>query len=110
MRVCRDLQGVAARGAFLDIVATGELSEPIRKTAALYVGCIAGALPRRHYLHVIKESGFENVEVAQTKPIELPDNVLAGHMDKAQVAAFRKSGVSLQSITVRAKKPAREHV
>ena len=28
-----------------DIVATGELAEPIRQAAALYVGCIAGAVP-----------------------------------------------------------------
>ena len=88
-----------------DIVATGELSEPIRQAAALYVGCIAGALPRGHYLRVIKEAGFEDVEVAETKPIELPDDVLYRHIDKSQIAAFRGSGVSLQSITVHARKP-----
>jgi ubiquinone/menaquinone biosynthesis C-methylase UbiE len=81
-----------------------------RQAAALYVGCIAGALPRGHYLRVIKEAGFENAEVAETKPIELPDDVLYRHIDKSQIAAFRGSGVSLQSITVRARKPARERV
>jgi arsenite methyltransferase len=91
-----------------DIVATGELSEPIRNAAALYVGCIAGALPRELYLHLIEEVGFEDVEVAQTKPIELPESVLACHIDESQIAAFRGSSVSLQSITVRAKKSHRQ--
>jgi arsenite methyltransferase len=95
----------AAHFCVSDVVATGELSEPIRHAAALYVGCIAGALPRGHYLRVIKEAGFENAEVAETKPIELPDDVLYRHIDKSQIAAFRGSGVSLQSITVRARKP-----
>ena len=93
-----------------DIVATGELSEPIRHAAALYVGCIAGALPRGLYLRLIEEAGFDNIEVAETKPIELPDDVLARHIDESQIAAFRRSTVSLQSITVRARKPAGKRI
>jgi ubiquinone/menaquinone biosynthesis C-methylase UbiE len=100
----------AAHFCVSDIVATGELSEPIRQAAALYAGCIAGALAREHYLRVIKEAGFESVEVAEAKPIELPDSVLQHHINEPQIAAFRASRVSLQSITVRARKPARERV
>lgn len=55
---------------------------------------------------MIEEAGFEDIEVAETKPIELPDDVLACHIDESQIAAFQLSGVSLQSITVRARKPA----
>src|SRR5512132_3938323 len=77
----------AAHFCVSDIVATGDLSEPIRHAVALYVGCIAGALPREHYLRLI-EAGFDNVEVAETKPIELPDSVLHGHIDDLQIAAF----------------------
>ena len=91
-----------------DIVATGELSEPMRQAAALYVGCFAGALPRENYLRVIEEAGFENVKVAETKPIELADGVLQRHIDESQIAAFRESGVNLQSITVHARKPTRK--
>jgi SAM-dependent methyltransferase len=96
-----------------DIVATSALPEPIKNAAALYVGCVAGALPRERYLRLIEEAGFEDIEVAETKPIELPDDVLHRHddvlhrhIDESQIAAFRRSGVSLQSITVRARKPA----
>jgi arsenite methyltransferase len=100
----------AAHFCVSDIVATGELSEPIRNAAALYVGCISGAMQRGHYLRLIKETGFDDVEVAETKPIELPDNELYRHVDKSQIAALRATGVSLQSITVRARKPARERL
>ena len=72
----------AAHFCVSDLVATGELSEPIRHAASLYVGCIAGALPREHYLRLIEEAGFEDVEVAETKPIELPDDVLHRHIDE----------------------------
>lgn len=88
-----------------DIVATGELSEPIKNAAALYVGCVAGALPRDEYLRLITEAGFEAISVAETKPIELPDDVLSRYIDGAGIAAFKRTGVGLQSITVRAKKP-----
>jgi hypothetical protein len=54
---------------------------------------------------LIEEAGFEDVEVAETKPIDLPDDVLHRHIDESQIAAFRRSGVSLQSITVRARRP-----
>jgi ubiquinone/menaquinone biosynthesis C-methylase UbiE len=89
-----------------DIVATGPLSEPIRKAAALYVGCVAGALPRGDYLRLIDEAGFEAIDVAETKSIDLPDDVLASHLDEAGLAAFRNSGTELESITVRGTKPA----
>ena len=83
---------------------------PIRHASALYIGCIAGALPREHYLRLIEEAGFENVKVAETKPIELPDGGLHRHIDDSEIAAFRASGVSLQSITIHARKPARGRI
>ncbi len=89
-----------------DIVATGPLPEPIRKAAALYVGCVAGALPRDEYLRLIDEAGFAAIEVAETKSIDLPEEVLASHLDEAGRDAFRSSEITLQSITVRATKPA----
>ena len=63
-------------------------------------------MPRPDYLRLIEKTGFEDVRVVETKSIELPDDVLATHIDESQVAVFRRSGVSLQSITVRARKPA----
>jgi arsenite methyltransferase len=89
-----------------DIVATGELPEPVREAAGLYVGCIAGALPQAEYLGLIDAAGFTGVRIAETKPIALPDEVLRPHMGAAAIAAFRTSGVELRSVTVAATKPA----
>jgi arsenite methyltransferase len=89
-----------------DIVTTGTLPEPIRNAAALYVGCVAGALPSGDYLRLIEEAGFEAIHVTETKPVDLPDDVLSHFLSGAEIAAFRRTGVGLRSITVRATKPA----
>ena len=83
-----------------DIVATGELPEPVREAAGLHVGCIAGALPERDYLALIAGAGFTGVRIAEAKPIDLPDAVLAPHMDADAIAEFRTSGTILKSVTV----------
>ena len=54
-----------------------ELPEESQNAAGLYGGCVAGALPCRHYLSLIGETGFKDVEVVETKPIPLPDKVLS---------------------------------
>ena len=89
-----------------DIVATAALPEPIKNAAALYVGCIAGALPLGDYLRLIEEAGFKAIAVLESKPVELPDDVLARALSETEIAAFRRTGVGLQSVTVRATKPA----
>ena len=88
-----------------DIVATGTLPEAIRRAAALYVGCVAGALPEGKYRAVIRRAGFDGVRIAERKPIALPDEVLREHLSETELAAFRKSGVGLLSVTVLGAKP-----
>ncbi|MBK8176076.1 MAG: arsenite methyltransferase [Rhodospirillales bacterium] len=107
-RAFAEIFRVLRRGAHFcvaDIVATGELPPPIREAAALYVGCIAGALPVSDYLRLIGMAGFEDIEVAEITPVDLPDDILAPHVEGPDIAAFRRSGVTVQSITVRATKP-----
>ena len=89
-----------------DIVATGELPAPVREVAALYVGCVAGAMAEERYLALLETTGFEDVRVAEAKPIALSDEALAGSMSAADIAAFRASGVTLKSVTVLGTKPA----
>jgi SAM-dependent methyltransferase len=83
-----------------DIVATGTLPQGIRNAAALYVGCVAGALPESEYLAVIRRAGFDDVRIAERKPIALPDEMLREHLSEAELGAFRKSGIELLSVTV----------
>jgi arsenite methyltransferase len=89
-----------------DIVATGELSPPVQDPAGLSVGCVAGAMPEADYLALLGEVGFERVRVAEAKPVALPDDALAPHMEAEEIAAFRASGILLKSVTVFGFKPA----
>jgi arsenite methyltransferase len=89
-----------------DIVASGTLPEGIRKAAALYVGCVAGAIPEADYVATIRTAGFGDVQIAERKPIALPDGALSEHLTPAELAAFRASGVELASVTVLGTRPA----
>jgi arsenite methyltransferase len=88
-----------------DIIATGALPDGIRKAAGLYVGCVAGAMTETDYLAVIREAGFNDVRIAERKPIALPDEVLREHLSGAEVSAFRASGIEVLSVTVLGVKP-----
>jgi arsenite methyltransferase len=79
-----------------DIIGTAPLPDGIRMAAALYVGCVAGAMP---------ETGFDDVRVAERKPVALPDEVLREHLSEAELSTFRESGVGLLSVTVLGTKP-----
>ena len=89
-----------------DIVATGELPGRVQDAAGLYVGCVAGAMPEADYLALLRAVGFERVHVAEAKSVAIPDDALAPHMDAAELAAFRASGVALKSVTVLGTRPA----
>jgi arsenite methyltransferase len=88
-----------------DIVATGELPAVVREVAALYVGCVAGAMAETDYLALLETTGFEGVRVAEAKPVPLSDQALAGTMSAADVAAFRASGIALKSVMVLGARP-----
>jgi SAM-dependent methyltransferase len=82
-----------------DVISQGELPEAVRASAELYAGCVAGALERSAYLAIVAEAGFENVEVAAERPIDLPAGLLPEDAE-----------APLLSITVRARRPASERV
>jgi SAM-dependent methyltransferase len=67
-----------------DIVIDGTISDTERHDAALWAGCISGALDRRDYLAIIRRAGFRDVAVASEKKY---DHMLA-------------SGAGMFSITV----------
>ena len=90
-----------------DIVVEGGLPEGLRAAAELYVGCVAGALEAADYLAAIRGAGFEAVEVRSAKRIDLPDEVLLGHVDAAGLADYRASGAAVLSVTVVGARPAR---
>jgi len=59
-----------------DITLLKELPDFIRESIAAYVGCISGALIRDEYLKVIKDAGFQEVEIVDEAvfPVEFMAN------------------------------------
>jgi arsenite methyltransferase len=46
-----------------DVVTYGQVPPEIRQDMELWAGCLAGALDREDYLQIIRQAGFENVQV-----------------------------------------------
>lgn len=64
------------RVAVSDIVLTEPLPEMVAKDMAAYVGCVAGASLLDDYLGYLREAGFEDIEVAESRQAveSLPDD------------------------------------
>jgi ubiquinone/menaquinone biosynthesis C-methylase UbiE len=83
-----------------DIVLKGELPEGLQKSAAMYAGCVSGAIQQEEYLGILEEKGFKNVEVKKTKVIELPDDTLKNYLSEEEINIFRENKIGIFSITV----------
>ena len=83
-----------------DIVLKGELPDELQKSAAMYAGCVSGAIQQEEYLGILEETGFKNVEVKKTKVIELPDDVLKNYLSEEEMNIFRQNKIGIFSITV----------
>ncbi|MDX2062943.1 MAG: arsenite methyltransferase [Bacteroidia bacterium] len=88
-----------------DIVLVGELPAAIRQAAEFYAGCVSGAQQEADYLAIVREAGFEGLEVRVRREIHIPDAILAEVLDGPALQAFRSSGTGIFSITLRATKP-----
>jgi SAM-dependent methyltransferase len=51
------------RLAIADIVVLKEIPDVIRRSAEMWVGCIAGALPVKEYEDILRKVGFNNIEI-----------------------------------------------
>jgi arsenite methyltransferase len=71
-----------------DIVIDGIMSDENRRNAALWAGCISGAIDRNEYLGIIHKVGFREVEIVSEKKHD-----------------YNKDNVGLYSITVSGTKP-----
>jgi len=87
-----------------DVVIQGEMPEGLQKSAEMYTGCIAGALQQEQYINLIKERGFKNAEIVQTKEILLSRALLLKHMSPEEAKAGLNYNFGIYSITVKGKK------
>jgi len=83
-----------------DVVIKGKMTEELKKSAALYTGCISGALDQNEYLALITNAGFKNVTIKKSKQIELPDEFLKEHLTSQGIENYKKSLHGIFSITV----------
>jgi SAM-dependent methyltransferase len=88
-----------------DVVVQGELPKSLKDDAIMYAGCVAGAMPKEEYLAVIKNAGFENVEIKKEKNIELPDELLSIYLSAEDLNKFKTGETGIFSITVTGWKP-----
>ncbi len=83
-----------------DIVYQGQMPEAVKRSAELYVGCVAGAMQREAYLGALQEAGFAEVEVVKGRVIDIPDEALQQVLGPAEREALRQSGSAVLSVTV----------
>ncbi len=88
-----------------DVVASQPLPTWTAEVAALYVGCISGAIAKTDYLKLIADCGFETVEIKTSRRIDIPEDIVAEVASQAQIADARASDLHVMSITVTGKKP-----
>lgn len=88
-----------------DIVLVGELPDGLRKNAEMYAGCISGAIQKAEYLQIIKDTGFENIEVQKNKKIHLPEEILSAYLSEEEMKRVKNNELGIFSITVYAEKP-----
>ena len=91
-----------------DIVLDGLLPERWKEVAALYAGCVSGAIQRSEYLGIIEEAGFKNITLQKDKTIIIPDEILASYLTADEIAEYKKGATRITSITVYAEKPAKD--
>lgn len=83
-----------------DVVLDGALPEKFKNVAELYAGCISGAIQQSEYLGIIEKTGFVNVVVQKSKPIVVPDEILAQYLSSEEINDFKASSTGIYSITV----------
>jgi ubiquinone/menaquinone biosynthesis C-methylase UbiE len=89
-----------------DVVIQGILPPPLKESAELYAGCVAGALQKDEYLEIVKAIGFREIRQRKIKRIDLPDHLLSQYLNEAQIADYHHSGIGIFSITITGTKPA----
>jgi arsenite methyltransferase len=94
-----------ARFCVSDIVVRKALSEEVLKAAELYAGCVAGAIPKKEYLGLLRAAGFREVKTAKERSVDVPGEVLRQYLGKEELLAWKKEGSPLLSVTVTGVKP-----
>lgn len=88
-----------------DIVSSAPLPEWLQEVADAYAGCVAGAIPKEDYLAIVREAGFELIEVVEERRIDVPTELLSATLDMDQRERVLSDDLHVKSVTVTAVKP-----
>lgn len=83
-----------------DVVVTGELPQKLQEAAEMYAGCVSGSILKDVYLDIIKQQGFEHVEIKKEKEIAIPNNILLNYISLDELREFKRNKIGIYSITV----------
>ena len=61
------------RFAVSDVVVRGDVPAAVRTNMELWLGCVAGALEEREFLHLLREVGFKKASIEPTRVYEAYD-------------------------------------
>jgi arsenite methyltransferase len=92
------------RFAVSDIVVRGEVPPAIRRNVELWIGCVAGALEENEYRTLLRDAGFENVEIEPTRVYSAEDAEAFAGAGGPELDA-RDFADRFMSAFVRARKP-----
>ena len=87
-----------------DIVLQGELPAGLRDDAAMYAGCVAGALQKEEYLDIVRKAGFRNLIIQVQKQLDLDEEIYLKYFTEDEMEVFRRSSNGIYSITLNAEK------
>ncbi len=87
-----------------DVVLKGNLPDGLKQDAAMYAGCVSGAIDEEKYLNIIENAGFSDTKVHKKKEISIPDEILKGYLSDSELKDYKSSEKGIFSITVTAKK------
>jgi arsenite methyltransferase len=94
------------RFAVSDVVVRGEVPSAVRRSMELWVGCVAGALSEVEYGSLLRQAGFEQIDVEPTRVYQAED--ARAFLDAAQLDDTQLQDIDgrIVSAFVRAVKPA----
>lgn len=97
------------RFAVSDVVVRGDVPAEIRRSAELWVGCVAGALSDEEYKEKLAAAGFDSIGVEPTRVYRLDDarQFLTGEGVDVDSLSLEVDG-KFMSAFVRARKPQRQ--
>ncbi len=94
-----------------DIVLERDLPDGVRSSVAALIACVAGAIRRDEYLGLMRDAGFERVEIVEVKsyPVELvtsdPEGRIIGEGLTIPAEESAEMASAIKSISVHAFKP-----